>query len=177
VKRKINNTSIHPSLKQNNNQFYKNLEEDTKKKEGWCSKWTYILIKFSYRSTFPRPETPTVRVPSAESTLPTRSLNTRLVRLLSSPKVRDVTTVSNPVMVVKPSPFSTRRPRLPRRLSSVSNVPVSYIYIYIQLRVVTWIIILFCFLACKYKMQLALKRCKHFELGGDKKTKGAALVF
>ncbi|OZJ03625.1 hypothetical protein BZG36_03730 [Bifiguratus adelaidae] len=30
---------------------------------------------------------------------------------------------------------------------------------------------------CKYKMQTALKRCKHFELGGDKKTKGAALVF
>ncbi|KAJ3129716.1 40s ribosomal protein L44e [Nowakowskiella sp. JEL0407] len=30
---------------------------------------------------------------------------------------------------------------------------------------------------CKYKMQLALKRCKHFELGGDKKTKGAALSF
>ena len=27
------------------------------------------------------------------------------------------------------------------------------------------------------KAQLALKRCKHFELGGDKKTKGAALVF
>lgn len=53
--------------------------------------------------------------------------------------------------------------------------------------------------SCKTKMQLALKRCKHFELGyvilpllegswrdrrltllchsGDKKTKGAALVF
>ncbi|OXV10714.1 hypothetical protein Egran_01524 [Elaphomyces granulatus] len=31
--------------------------------------------------------------------------------------------------------------------------------------------------ACKAKAQLALKRCKHFELGGDKKTKGAALVF
>ncbi|KAF9041290.1 ribosomal protein L44-domain-containing protein, partial [Panaeolus papilionaceus] len=30
---------------------------------------------------------------------------------------------------------------------------------------------------CKYKMQLALKRCKHFELGGEKKTKGAALTF
>merc|ERR1711939_1148476 len=27
--------------------------------------------------------------------------------------------------------------------------------------------------ACKTKAQLALKRCKHFELGGDKKTKGA----
>ena len=26
-------------------------------------------------------------------------------------------------------------------------------------------------------MQLALKRCKHFELGGEKKTKGAALTF
>merc|ERR1712080_275737 len=26
---------------------------------------------------------------------------------------------------------------------------------------------------CKTKCQLALKRCKHFELGGDKKTKGA----
>jgi len=24
---------------------------------------------------------------------------------------------------------------------------------------------------CKYKMQIALKRCKHFELGGDKKKK------
>ncbi|PKY05279.1 60S ribosomal protein L44 [Aspergillus campestris IBT 28561] len=31
--------------------------------------------------------------------------------------------------------------------------------------------------ACKAKKQLSLKRCKHFELGGDKKTKGAALVF
>jgi len=30
---------------------------------------------------------------------------------------------------------------------------------------------------CKYKMQLALKRCKHFELGGEKKKKGAALQY
>ncbi|BGP24714.1 40s ribosomal protein L44e [Rhodotorula toruloides] len=30
---------------------------------------------------------------------------------------------------------------------------------------------------CKYKMQMALKRTKHFELGGDKKQKGQALVF
>ncbi|KWU47153.1 hypothetical protein RHOSPDRAFT_28167 [Rhodotorula sp. JG-1b] len=29
---------------------------------------------------------------------------------------------------------------------------------------------------CKYKMQMALKRCKHFELGGDKKQKGQAYV-
>ncbi|KAJ1776019.1 40s ribosomal protein L44e, partial [Coemansia sp. RSA 2523] len=30
---------------------------------------------------------------------------------------------------------------------------------------------------CKYKQQLAIKRCKHFELGGDKKKKNQALVF
>ncbi|KAJ2479761.1 40s ribosomal protein L44e, partial [Coemansia sp. RSA 2052] len=30
---------------------------------------------------------------------------------------------------------------------------------------------------CKYKQQLTLKRCKHFELGGDKKKKNQALVF
>ncbi|KAJ1733618.1 40s ribosomal protein L44e [Coemansia biformis] len=30
---------------------------------------------------------------------------------------------------------------------------------------------------CKYKQQLAIKRCKHFELGGDKRKKNAALVF
>ncbi|KAK7686835.1 40s ribosomal protein L44e [Cerrena zonata] len=31
--------------------------------------------------------------------------------------------------------------------------------------------------ACKTKAQLSLKRCKHFELGGDKKQKGQALQF
>ncbi|KAK4683601.1 large subunit ribosomal protein L44e, partial [Tremellales sp. Uapishka_1] len=30
---------------------------------------------------------------------------------------------------------------------------------------------------CKAKSQLVLKRCKHFELGGDKKQRGAALTF
>lgn len=31
--------------------------------------------------------------------------------------------------------------------------------------------------ACKYKMQIRIKRCKHFELGGDKKRKGQAIQF
>ncbi|KAJ9123329.1 40s ribosomal protein L44e [Naganishia vaughanmartiniae] len=31
--------------------------------------------------------------------------------------------------------------------------------------------------SCKTKHQLTLKRCKHFELGGDKRQKGAALTF
>ncbi|ODO11296.1 60S ribosomal protein L44 [Cryptococcus amylolentus CBS 6273] len=31
--------------------------------------------------------------------------------------------------------------------------------------------------SCKTKHQLSLKRCKHFELGGDKKQRGAAISF
>ncbi|XP_073241200.1 uncharacterized protein [Porites lutea] len=30
---------------------------------------------------------------------------------------------------------------------------------------------------CKYRKQIALKRCKHFELGGDKKRKGQMIQF
>eukprot|EP00026_Physarum_polycephalum_P021754 Phypoly_transcript_25227.p1 GENE.Phypoly_transcript_25227~~Phypoly_transcript_25227.p1 ORF type:complete len:105 (+),score=18.70 Phypoly_transcript_25227:97-411(+) len=30
---------------------------------------------------------------------------------------------------------------------------------------------------CGFKNQQTLKRCKHFELGGEKKTKGAAINF
>ncbi|KAL6061383.1 40s ribosomal protein L44e [Balamuthia mandrillaris] len=30
---------------------------------------------------------------------------------------------------------------------------------------------------CKQKHQVTLKRCKHFELGGEKKKKGAAIQF
>jgi large subunit ribosomal protein L44e len=30
--------------------------------------------------------------------------------------------------------------------------------------------------SCKYKQQVSIKRCKHFELGGDKKTKVIGLL-
>lgn len=30
---------------------------------------------------------------------------------------------------------------------------------------------------CKYRKQIPLKRCKHFELGGDKKRKGQMIQF
>jgi len=30
---------------------------------------------------------------------------------------------------------------------------------------------------CKYKKQIPLKRCKHFELGGDKRKKGQMIQF
>lgn len=72
--------------------------------------------------TFQSLERLSVRVSSAESTPNTRSPNTRLVRLPCSLKVREDTTVSNPVSVVKPSQFSTRRLRPPRRLSWDWNV-------------------------------------------------------
>ncbi|OWF51684.1 60S ribosomal protein L44-like [Mizuhopecten yessoensis] len=31
--------------------------------------------------------------------------------------------------------------------------------------------------SCKYRKQLSLKRCKHFEFGGDKKRKGQMIMF
>merc|ERR1711860_125101 len=31
--------------------------------------------------------------------------------------------------------------------------------------------------SCKFRKQLAIKRCKHFELGGDKKRKGQMIQF
>ena len=30
---------------------------------------------------------------------------------------------------------------------------------------------------CKFRKQIPLKRCKHFELGGDKKRKGQMIQF
>lgn len=30
---------------------------------------------------------------------------------------------------------------------------------------------------CKFRKQVPLKRCKHFELGGDKKRKGQMIQF
>merc|ERR1712127_1180416 len=30
---------------------------------------------------------------------------------------------------------------------------------------------------CKYRKQLPIKRCKHFELGGDRKKKGQMIMF
>lgn len=89
-------------------------------------KWMYLLTIFTLilshkingfrkQLTFQRPERLIVRVRLVVSTPNTRLPNTRLVRLPCTPKVREDMTVSNPVSVVKPSKFSTRRLRLPRR--------------------------------------------------------------
>merc|ERR1712131_509445 len=58
-----------------------------------------------------------------EQAPPSRSPNTKLVRLPCTLKVSVVTIENNLVMVVKQNPSSTRRPKQPKRLCSVSNVP------------------------------------------------------
>merc|ERR1712059_191622 len=60
-------------------------------------------------STFPGLAAPTARARPAKSTPNTRSRNTRPERPPYSRKESVDTTASNPVMVVKRSPFSTRR--------------------------------------------------------------------
>merc|ERR1711964_40051 len=59
-------------------------------------------------STFPRPDEPTARARIAESTLNTRSRNTRLERHLFSRKESVVMIASSPVTVVRQSLCSTK---------------------------------------------------------------------
>lgn len=116
-------------------------------------------------------------------------------RPLCSRRVSAVTTASSPVMVVRrtcqqPPPVSTsirsdtrestrrtvtreRQGKRTRDADYCNSKPVFHKKAKTTKKVV---LRLEC-VKCKTKLQLALKRCKHFELGGDKKTKGAALVF
>ncbi|PAV20466.1 hypothetical protein PNOK_0309300 [Pyrrhoderma noxium] len=72
-------------------------------------------------STSQRPAGLTARERRAESTLPTKSPSTRLERLPSSLRESVVMTENNPVMVVRPSPSSTRRQRPRRSDASTSS--------------------------------------------------------
>ena len=62
-----------------------------------------------YRWTFLRPRRPTARTRSAGSTLSTRWLSTRRVRIACLPRESAVMTASSQDMVVRPSLSSTRR--------------------------------------------------------------------
>ena len=99
---------------------------------------------------------------SAENTLLIKLLSTRLERLLSLPKVR--------VCI-----FTIGKRRYDRKQSGYGGQtkPVFHKKAKTTKKVV---LRLECSV-CKHKHQLSLKRCKHFELGGEKKTKGAALNF
>jgi hypothetical protein len=68
-----------------------------------------ILFRMLYRWTFPRPRRPTARTRSARSTLSTRWLSTRRVRIACLPRESVVMTASSQDMVVRPSLSSTRR--------------------------------------------------------------------
>jgi hypothetical protein len=75
----------------------------------------FLVLVLDRWFAFRRQEIPSAR--DARSTLATRSPSTRLVRLPSSLKVSEDTMPSKKVSVVKQSPSSGRRPRLPRRSS------------------------------------------------------------
>ena len=93
-------------------------------------------------------------------------------------------------MVVRQSPSSTKR--LVDYGVPSTAVPHAYV---VQAKTTKKVVLRLECTVCKYKMQLALKRCKQyvvcrsvtrainllyhssFELGGEKKTKGAALQF
>merc|ERR1712071_284890 len=79
--------------------------------------------------------------------------NTRSLRNAVLPRVVVVTTGNSRVMVDRRNPSSERRPRPPRIVLRMECTD------------------------CKVRKQIPLKRCKHFELGGDKKRKGQMIQF
>merc|ERR1712226_1132694 len=95
----------------------------------------------------------TAKVRTAESTPYTRLPSTRLAKLQSPPRENVVTTENSLDMEDRPNLSSTRRLRPLKRSLSMECT------------------------TCKYRKQLAIKRCKHFELGGDKKKKGQMIQF
>nr|CDS21426.1 60S ribosomal protein L44:L36a [Echinococcus granulosus] len=72
---------------------------------------------------FQKPEGPFVKVPSAKSTHYIKCRNTRLVKPDFILKGKGVMTESSQATVVRRSPFSGRRRRLPRKLFSALSAP------------------------------------------------------
>ncbi|KAJ8963854.1 hypothetical protein NQ314_005341 [Rhamnusium bicolor] len=70
------------------------------------------------------------------------------------PKVEDVMTENNKVLEVKQNLFSVKKAKTTKKI--VLRMECT---------------------DCKYRKQIPLKRCKHFELGGDKKRKGQMIQF
>ena len=117
------------------------------------------LTRTSHRSTYPRPDAPTARARTAESTPSTRSHNTRPERYaLDLPLRRTL-----PNNTTQASLFAQGKRRYDRKQSGYGGQtkPVFHKKAKTTKKVV---LRLEC-TACKTKAQLALKRCKHFELG------------
>jgi large subunit ribosomal protein L44e len=72
------------------------------------------------------------------------------------PRENGVLTGSRVAMEGRPSPFSTKKAKTTKkRVLRLECVEPN----------------------CRSKRMLAIKRCKHFELGGDKKRKGQVIQF
>merc|ERR1712189_96845 len=104
--------------------------------------------------TFLKQEKHFVKAPSVENILFTKSLSTRQRKSELSPKDRDVTNVNSQVMVVRQDLSITKKAKTTKKI--VLRMECS---------------------ECKFRKQVPLKRCKHFELGGDKKRKGQMIQF
>merc|ERR1712209_3117 len=95
----------------------------------------------------------TVPTRTVRSILFIRSLSTRPVRLHFSPRENVVTTGSKADTEVRPNPSSTRAKTTKKIVLRMECTE------------------------CKARKQIPIKRCKHFELGGDKKRKGQMIQF
>merc|ERR1712116_75598 len=104
--------------------------------------------------TFPKPEKPIAKVRSVENILFTKSPSIRQRKNELSLKDKDVTSVSSQVMVVRQDLSITKKAKTTKKI--VLRMECS---------------------ECKFRKQVPLKRCKHFELGGDKKRKGQMIQF
>jgi ribosomal protein L44E len=112
------------------------------------------------RSTSPRPDAPTARARTAESIHNTKSRNTRRERYIKS-LCKGIQIIPNEV--IKASLFAQGKRRYDRKQSGYGGQtkPVFHKKAKTTKKVV---LRLEC-TSCKTKAQLALKRCKHFELG------------
>merc|ERR1712116_5680 len=97
-----------------------------------------------------------VAVPTAKNARPTRTTKLRSTKSLRNaplPRAVVVTTESSRVMVVRQNPSSGKAKTTKKIVLRMECTE------------------------CKVRKQIPLKRCKHFELGGDKKRKGQMIQF
>merc|ERR1712008_323159 len=90
---------------------------------------------------------------SARSTRLTRSPSTRSLRNVPLPRAEDVT-MPNRLVMGQTKPIFRKKAKTTKKI--VLKMECN---------------------KCRIKSQVPLKRCKHFELGGDKKRKGQMIQF
>lgn len=89
-------------------------------------------------------------------------------------KVEGVMTVNSKDLGVRQSPFSVKRSVF---LALKFTIARQFNFHFPQAKTTKKIVLRMECSDCKYRKQIPLKRCKHFELGGDKKRKGQMIQF